>query len=384
MDVPTRTDLLIVGGGLAGGLIALALHQQRPDLAVTILERDATLGGNHIWSFFDGDIAPAHRALVDPLICHRWQGNDVAFPRYRRTLKGGYNSIESERFDAVVRATLPPGAIVAGRSVVEIGPTGALLADGQRIEAQGVIDARGFADRSTLDLGWQKFVGRLLRLSQPHGLERPVIMDATVDQTLGYRFVYLLPFDTHRLFVEDTYYNEMPDVDAARIGDRILDYVFARGWSVAEIEREEVAALPIACGGDFDRLWPADAGVARVGMAAGLFQPMTGYSLPDAVRTADLVAGARDLSSTALVTLLRQHARDAWEKRGFYRLLARMLFRAADPAERYRLLERFYRLDESLIARFYAGRSTWADKARILIGKPPVPLRRALAVLRER
>jgi lycopene beta-cyclase len=383
MDAPTRTDLLIVGGGLAGGLIALALRRQRPDLAVTIVERDATLGGNHIWSFFDGDIAPTQRALVEPLICHRWQGHDVAFPRYRRTLKGGYNSVESERLDSVVRAALPLERIITGRGVIGLDAAGAQLADGRRIEAKGVIDARGFGDRSALDLGWQKFVGRLLRLSQPHGLERPVIMDATVDQTLGYRFIYLLPFDTHRLFVEDTYYNDTPDVDAARIGDRILDYGFTRGWSVAEVEREEMAALPIACGGDFDRLWPADSGVARVGMAAGLFQPMTGYSLPDAVRTAALIANLPDLSSAALAMTLRQHARDAWQGRGFYRLLARMLFRAADPADRYRLLERFYCLDEKLIARFYAGRSTLADKARILVGKPPVPLRRALAVLRE-
>jgi lycopene beta-cyclase len=383
MHATPDTDLLIVGGGLAGSLIALALRQRRPDLAVTIVEREPTLGGNHIWSFFDSDIAFENRALVEPLISHRWEGHDVAFPRLRRTLKGIYNSIESERLDAVVRAALPPEAICTGKDAIELDPDGVTLADGRRIVAHGVIDARGFADRSALDLGWQKFVGRLLRLSQPHGLERPVIMDATVDQTLGYRFVYLLPFDSHRLFVEDTYYNETPDVDAARIGDRILDYAFTRGWSIAEVEREEVASLPIACGGDFDRLWPADAGVARVGMAAGLFQPMTGYSLPDAVRTAALVAGLPDLSSPALAQALRRHARDAWQARGFYRLLARMLFRAADPAERYRLLERFYRLDARLIDRFYAGRSTLADKARILIGKPPVPLRRALAVIRE-
>jgi lycopene beta-cyclase len=257
------------------------------------------------------------------------------------------------------------------------------LADGTRIEAGGVLDARGFANSAALDLGWQKFVGRLLRLNQPHGLDRPMIMDATVDQAQGYRFVYVLPFGPDRVFVEDTYYSETPGLDVARINDRILAYAFSRGWSVADVEREEAAALPIACGGDFDALWPVDYAVARVGMAAALFQPMTGYSLPDAVRTASLVAGLADLSSPALVEALRPYARDAWQERGFYRLLARMLFRAADPVERYRLLERFYRLDEKRIARFYAGRSTLADKARILIGKPPVPLHRALAALRE-
>jgi lycopene beta-cyclase len=383
MDAPASTDLLIAGGGLAGGLIALALAVRRPELAVTIVEAGPALGGNHVWSFFDSDIAARDRELVEPLVCHRWEGHDVAFPKLRRTLSGTYNSIESERLDAMVRKALPAEHILTGRTIASLDPAGATFADGTRIDASGVIDARGFGGSGALDLGWQKFVGRLLRLARPHGLTRPVIMDATVDQAPGYRFVYILPFDATRLFVEDTYYSETPGIDAARIGDRIQNYAFARGWDVVDVEREEMAALPIALGGDFDALWPEEEGIARVGMAAGLFQPMTGYSLPDAVRTAALVAGMDDLSSGALAVTLRAHARAAWGERGFYRMLARMLFRAADPPERYRLLERFYGLDERLIARFYAGRSTLADKARILIGRPPVPLRRALAALRE-
>jgi lycopene beta-cyclase len=47
------------------------------------------------------------------------------------------------------------------------------------------------------------------------------------------------------------------------------------------------------------------------------------------------------------------------------------------------VLERFYRLPQPLIERFYAGEATLADKARILAGKPPVPIRRALGVLSE-
>ena len=35
------------------------------------------------------------------------------------------------------------------------------------------------------------------------------------------------------------------------------------------------------------------------------------------------------------------------------------------------------------MSRFYAGRSTLYDKARVLTGKPPVPIFRALRCLRE-
>ncbi|RZJ40831.1 MAG: lycopene cyclase, partial [Brevundimonas sp.] len=81
---------------------------------------------------------------------------------------------------------------------------------------------------------------------------------------------------------------------------------------------------------------------------------------------------------------IRRYARDVWKERGFYRLLNRMLFRAAKPQERYKVLERFYRLPEPLIERFYAAGSTLADKARILSGKPPVPLGAALTCLIEK
>jgi len=116
-------------------------------------------------------------------------------------------------------------------------------------------------------------------------------------------------------------------------------------------------------------------------MRAGLFHPTTGYSLPDAVRTASLIASAGDLSGAALHDLTHGFARKLWRRRGFYRMLDTMLFKAAEPAERYRILERFYRLDPGLIGRFYAGRSTMTDKARLLMGKPPVPVARALGAI---
>ncbi len=42
------------------------------------------------------------------------------------------------------------------------------------------------------------------------------------------------------------------------------------------------------------------------------------------------------------------------------------------------MLERFYTLPDALIARFYAGKSTMMDKMRVLAGRPPVPIWRAI------
>ena len=375
-----RPDLIILGGGLAGGVTALALAARRPDLKVMIVEAGEALGGNHVWSFFDSDIAPADRELVKPLIVHRWPSYDVRFPGHSRTIEQPYNAIESEHFDRIIRATLPADAII--RAVVtEATSTSVNLDDGRTLPAKAVIDTRGAGDLSALCCGWQKFLGQTLQLDAPHSLTRPVVMDATVDQTEGYRFVYLLPFGPKAIFVEDTYYSHTPDLDAEMLRQRIADYAVAQGWTVTSTSRTETGVLPVVIGGDFGAYWPATDTIARGGVRAGLFQPLTSYSLPDAVRFASWLAA---LPGPALAKATRDYAQRTWRRNAYYRMLGMMLFRAADPPKRYRILEHFYRLSPKLIGRFYAGRSTLADKMRILIGRPPVPLGRAVKALMER
>ncbi len=378
----TECDLAIVGGGLAGGLIALALRKKRPDLDLRLIESAPRLGGDHVWSFFSRDVVKPDRWLIAPLVSYGWRGYDVAFPAHQRSIDTSYYSIESERFDRVVRASLAPGQLIAQKAL-GVGTTAVVLADGERIEAKGIIDARGPGDMSMLELGWQKFVGRELLLTEPHDVARPIIMDATVEQIDGYRFVYSLPFTATRMFVEDTYYSDTPTVHRDTLVDRIHDYALGKGWVTEAVGREETGALPVAIGGDFEAFWRAGgAKLPKAGLRAGLFHPTTGYSLPDAVRLAVAVAAASDLSTVALHDLTHNMASRAWADRAFYRTLDAMLFHAADPDERYKVLERFYRLGPGLIGRFYAGRTTMMDKARILSGKPPVPVGRAIAAIR--
>jgi len=197
--------------------------------------------------------------------------------------------------------------------------------------------------------------------------------------------VYLLPFGPRSVFVEDTYYSVAPDLDIALLESRIAAYVAAQGWTVTSVGRSETGVLPVCTGGDFEAYWRgAGEGVARAGISGGFFHAMTGYSLVDAVRVAIDVAGMPDLSGAALHAGLHKAAQAHWRGQRFYRLLAKLLFDAADPPERHRVLSRFYRLHPALIDRFYAGRSTLPDKLRIMAGKPPVPLGRAIAILGAR
>lgn len=375
-------DLILAGGGLANGLIALRLAELRPELRVAIVEAGATIGGNHTWSSFAGDLTAEQRRWTAPLFAHRWDSYEVRFPAHSRRLEAGYGSATSDLLAEAVGKALPPQHILTGTPIVAITPTSVTLADQRTLTAAAVIDGRGQGPSPHLDLRWQKFLGQEVELEAPHGLDGPIIMDATVPQIDGYRFVYMLPFTPTRVLIEDTYYADGPELSPDAIRRHIADYAASKGWRIASVVREEEGILPIALGGDI-AAFLADGvdGVARVGLHAGLFHPTTGYSFPDAVRTADLVAGLPSLDAASVHAALSRYARRAWAGRRLYRMLDRMLFLAARGEERFPILQRFYRLDAGLIGRFYASRSHLGDWARILTGKPPIPIPRAALTL---
>ena len=375
-------DLILAGGGLASGLTALRLAELRPDLRVAVVEAGAALGGDHTWSSFAGDITPAQQAWTAPLMAYSWDAYSIRFPAHGRTIPAGYRSATSARLDAAVRAALPGEHILTGTPVVALTPTSVTLADQRVLTAGAVIDGRGQGPTRALDLRWQKFLGIEFELAADHGLAGPVIMDATIPQQDGYRFVYTLPLTRRRVLIEDTYYSDGPGLAPDALREHLATYAAAQGWQVVGTHREETGILPIALGGDIAGFWDeGEPGVPRIGLRAGLFNPITGYSFPDAVRTADLIATLPSLDAASLHDALRAHSLAAWRARAPYRMLNRMLFLAAHDAERLNIMQKFYRLDDALVGRFYAARSTLGDWARILTGKPPIPIPRAVATL---
>lgn len=366
-------DLILVGGGLANGLIAWQLKMQRPELRVLLVEKEPTLGGNHTWSGYWRDLTPEQHAWIAPLVVRQWPAYEVRFPNYRRVLDTACFSISSERFHEMLIQLLGE-TLMLNASVGEIGRDSVRI-DGTRFEAKAVIDGRGHAPSDHMRYAYQKFVGHEVVLAEPHGQHLPIIMDANVPQDEGYRFVYTLPFDEHRILVEDTYYSSSPDLDLPAIRTKLRAYIAGRGWRLASVAREETGVLPIALSGDIERFWQDKNGALPCsGLRAGLFHATTGYSLLFAVRLADEIARLPSMEADAVYSHIRQFSVRQWRSQRFMRLLNRMLFFASEPAQRYRLLQRFYTLPQHRIERFYAARLTMLDKVRILSGKPPVPV----------
>jgi lycopene beta-cyclase len=373
--------VLLAGGGLANCLIAWRLHALRPDVPVILLEQGPALGGNHTWSFHESDVTPAQLSWLRPLIAHSWPRQLVRFPAYERSLLTPYHSLTSTRLHEMLSAALGT-RVRLGTTITDVQPDGVRLASGEILAAALVIDGRGAGLLRGFDLRWQKFLGLEVSLARPHGIEAPVLMDATVAQRDGYRFIYVLPLAPGRLLIEDTCYSDAPELRADELRQRVRDYAAGQDWAIEAVLREETGVLPIVLDGDPRPFWrEAGVEVPRSGVRAMLFHHTTGYSLPDAVRLADAIASAPELASAPLAAAIRDLSLRRWREQRFFRLLNRLMFEAAEPAERYRTLQHFYRLPEPVIGRFYAGRLRPLDPLRLLRGRPPVPVGRALRCL---
>lgn len=374
---PDEPDIIVAGAGLVAGLLALRLSALPRPPRILILEAGETAFGEKTWSHQATDVGAADRAWLAPALAKQWSGQSVRFADLTRHLTTGYASMTS----ASLRSALDrlPGVTIRTKARVRaVQPDSVVLDDGTRIAAPCTIDARGHRTAPGLTLAYQKFVGLIVETETPHGVDLPLIMDATVPQIDGFRFVYLLPFSATRLLIEDTRYADGCALDEDGIGACIRDYAAARGWRIARVVHREAGVLPIAL--DFDRrlFWSRAEDVPWLGMRGAFFHATTGYSFPDAVRSANLVAEAWPIRSAALADLVHDHARAREPRQAFYRFLNRMLFRAARPERRHLVMQKFYRLPQPVIERFYGGRTGLRDMARILSGKPPVPIHRAL------
>ena len=355
-----NVDVVLVGGGLQSALIALAVLAKRPRARITIVERDARLGGNHLWSFHEGDVPAEARDVVAPLIVHQWTGWEVAFPGLTRTFDIPYASITSERLHQVVSNRVD---VITG-AATSVEANAVHLTDQRIIHGDLVVDARGPDATSYPGSGFQKFVGLELALRDR---VRPMLMDATIEQTDGFRFHYVLPFGD-RTLVEDTYFSDTPDLDREAIEQGILER-----YPNAEVLRREHGVLPLPLSMKFA---PTTSPLVA-GYRGGFFHPTTGYSFPIALRLALHIADSLpDVFNERFRTLCDRHDRQL----RFALLLNRLLFRATPPKRRVDVMERFHRLPEATVRRFYALQTTTGDRARVICGRPPqgVSLRAAL------
>jgi lycopene beta-cyclase len=355
--------LIIAGGGLWGGLIAYALSTHRPEIEYHLYERGKQLGGNHTWCFHEADLDGEGMAFIRPFIHRSWEDYDVCFPGLKRRVALKYHALTSDQFHQVLSDSIPAQRLKLSTQY------------SMEDTADLVIDATG-SGLTAEAAGYQKFLGLELKLERAHQLARPVLMNACVEQREGFRFLYLLPFDSDRILIEDTRYSLNPEL-SPQMESQLLTEVENLGLGEYQLLRRESGSLPIPLS---EVLTAQPAGIINL---AGIFHDTTGYSLPDAVRFILRLVKLPHLNHASMFELLQSYQTERRNHREYFRLLNRMLFHAATPGQEYRVLQHFYTKSYPLISRFYAGVLSGPDKVRIFVGMPPVPIRNALKVFSD-
>ena len=363
--------MVLVGGGLQNGLIALAALRASPDLRIAMIERADSISGNHTWCFQRRDVPASIAPVVDAITTYRWDGYTVHFPCGQRSIDEPYAGTTSTALAAAVRAAFadsPRRQLMCGVAATDVGANRVALQTGDTMTADLVVDARGpdqFPAGGRSARGYQKFVGLELALARPHRLNRPILMDATVPQVGGFRFFYVLPLAVDRVLVEDTTFSRDPSLDLVRLERNCLRFAEDNGFLVESVIRTETGVLPMP----WASVPTPPRSPLRAGYGGGWFHPATGYSFPIAARLAAFIAGRTPskVIGPALVNVWRAHDRQV----RFCHRLNKLLFQWFVQGEEWHALERFYQLPAALIARFYALDTTWMDRARILVGRPP-------------
>ena len=374
-----KWDVVIVGAGLASGLTALSILARVPDCKLLIVERASHLPRNHTWCFHGRDLPSTTLEWIQPVISAEWSKYEVKFPDYYRLLDSRYACISGERFydhlEAMISAS-PHARILLDSNVQDIEPHQITLSSGIVCHSDWVVSARGSAARATSaqsaeKTGYQKFYGIEFELDEPHQLTHPTVMDAEVPQDDGLRFFYVLPLTPTRLLVEDTYFSDSAYLNASLVRERVVSYAQAKQWS-GTVVREEQGVLPLPWLNY--RVEPPQDGLITIGYAAHHFHPITGYSLPIALRVAEIV-GLELGAGRSPVSKINTYHRALARQLKMITPLNRVLFGHYLPEERWRLMRRFYRRREDTIERFYSLELSLIDLFLILAGPIPDSMR---------
>lgn len=379
MTAPQHFDYIVVGGGLQGCLVLHALEHHRPDARILLIERADELCGNHTWSFHETDVPLTAWEWLRPLVEYRWPAYRVSFPGMARRVELPYATITS---DGLRRATCElcrvdepwegnrQHSVRFGEACEILSPTQVRLGDERIVEATVVLDCRGrSALRSnSVGAGFQTFLGCEYSLHERWPAIEPTIMDVREDQAEGFEFLYELPFGPHRVLLEYTRFSADTRCNPQRAEELISRRLAESGVRSLQLVRQEQGCLPMP----YTKVAGHDEPALAGGYAGGWCHVATGYSMPLAIRFAELVAVSQpgDLVAAAAAVFSQDASR-----RAFSRFLNRLLFCLVKPQDRWKIFRRFYSvLGEDRIARFYGHRFTLSDAARIVIGKPPTGL----------
>jgi len=284
-------ELIILGGGCAGLSLAARLVQQRPSIALTVVEPRTRYEEDRTWCGWR--IAP--HFFSDCVVAH-WDKWRIATSQRSLLLQSRNYPYEMVRASLVYEKACsliqssPSADLLLGTSAIAIvestDQVQVTLSDGRILRSPWVIDTRPQTRTLRKPWLWQNFVGYVVQCGTPAEIDRdtPSLMDFQTPGESVAQFMYTIPFGKDRFLFECTRFSkvhgEEQALEAALVG--WLNQHIGLHW---QLDRRESGSLPMAP--------PVPQGQRRVvhaGTRGGNMRISTGYAFHRIQRWADACA----------------------------------------------------------------------------------------------
>lgn len=243
--------IVVLSDGLCGSLVSLAIRKQHPDHEFILIEVGEGFGRACFLPFCESAVPDCYRQLLEPLIARRWNSFYLSLREGANLIDGTIALLAPEQIRAELFDSIEPGQYVRTGKIAELGACHVVLEDGQRNDADYLIDARESKKRGTV-AGNTKLTVRDYWLDKPHGLDVPVLLDATL--TLpphSKRFMQYVPLSRNLLRVsyarpEQDYSAKNPEtMPFVSTGVRVVGE--KHGWTSSQHASLDGTDSPIPC-----------------------------------------------------------------------------------------------------------------------------------------
>ncbi len=378
-------EIVILGAGCAGLSACLALLEAGVSGPILMIDSRTEYLDDRTWCFWD--VEPTRFTHLARARWTTWEVATASAVVRAESHPTPYVCLAASDFYTFALAALADAGSVevrlgesAGEPVNETDGARVSTSTGV-VHARHVLDCRGLPPLSREDVDpastWipQQFVGRHI-LSHRAVFDPGVcrLMDFSVDQSGGVRFMYVLPTSPFEALVEDVYMAETT-ADIERYRSEIDAYLLASfGLSPSEftVLGEERGYIPMT---DHTFVSRPSPNITRLGISGGATRPSTGYTflgIQRSCRTAvdRIVEGTADVAQPPCSLLDTIFLR----------------FLADHPSQAPRVFSLLFgRVETASLVRFLTERSGLLDHARLILALPKAAfLATAMRALAER
>ncbi len=375
---PGHYGFVILGAGCAGLSFCYYLLEQGVEAPILILDQKSGFEDDRTWCFWDVEETP-----FSHLATRRWNswslyaGGDSVLQTsdenpYMCLTGADFYRYALERISTYPNVTLRLGEGVedykehAGITYVRT-PERTYTAD-YVLDGRGLLPGSQVFEEARKKARWvpQRFLGLRLRTNRPvFDPEVCTLMDFSVSQDPGPRFMYVLPFGEHEALVENVYLADGKTSREEHYAElsEYLDDRYGLGPGDYTVDGEERGYIPMT-----DYRFPRRLGerAYSIGMLGGETRPSTGYTFLRIQRYCRSLAESlvQYGSAPRNVHPGRLNLLD-----GIF--LRYMLEHPEKLPEIYRRM--FAGLGPEYLIRFLTERSTPADELRLVIALPKAP-----------